>query len=112
MISEQYRIVTSNVTYPLKAKRTTRVVLFAERGVALWFGWIAQVGHDEAHLGEHLALMPFHFGYHVAGQVPTLGLVGKVVRCRIQSDYMFSRISGQSMTRKKQERDYGKAPER
>jgi hypothetical protein len=72
MISEQYRIVTSNVNYPLKAKRTTLVVLFAERGVALWFGWIAQVGHDEARPGEHLALMPFHFGHHVAGQVPTV----------------------------------------
>jgi hypothetical protein len=60
MISEQYRVVTSNVNYPLKAKRTTRVVLFAEKGVAFWFGWIALFGHDEAHPGEHLALMPFH----------------------------------------------------
>ncbi len=43
------------------------------------FGWIAQVGHDETNPGEQLPLVPLHFSHYSPGQVPTLGLIGKVV---------------------------------
>src|SRR5208337_4564708 len=38
----------------------------------------AQIGDDESDAREQLPPVPFHFGNHPAGTVPTLGLIGKV----------------------------------
>src|SRR5918996_241282 len=43
------------------------------------YGWIAEVGHDVAHPGEQLSLMPLHLGHHSSGNIPALGLTDEVM---------------------------------
>ena len=38
-----------------------------------------QVRDNEAHAWKQLTLMPFHFGHHATGGVPTLGLIGETL---------------------------------
>src|SRR5271156_3368132 len=42
------------------------------------FGRPAQIGDDEPDAREQLPPVPFHFGNHPTGTVPTLGLILKV----------------------------------
>src|ERR671915_1437125 len=63
------------------------------------YGWIAQVGDDEADSGKQFSLMPLHLGYHPSGNIPTLGLVGEVV---IRDDG----LSGRPLSRRYQQVRY------